>query len=112
MYTFNILHDSMFCSALISRMLIMQNVHLEQSKRITPAVLYHSKIAIKQLQQRLSCPEHMCSDVVITAMSSQAVLQLCAKLVSLNWDDLTFSERLAGQCTTFATHFNAVRRLK
>jgi hypothetical protein len=75
-YMFNILHDSMFCSSLISRMLIMQNIHLEQSKRITPVILYHSNNAINQLRQRLLSSEDMCSDIVIMTISSQAVLQV------------------------------------
>jgi len=44
-------------------------------------------------------------------ISSQAVLQVGAKLLSLNRDGLTVFKRLAGQYTTFATHVNAVRRL-
>lgn len=77
----NILHDSMFCSSLISMMLIMQNIHFEQSKRVTPAILYHSNNAIKQLQQRLSSTDDMCSDIVIMTICIQAVLQVGKKQI-------------------------------
>lgn len=73
---FNILDDSMFCESLIAMMLVMQTLHMGESKRQSAAILYHSNKAISELQQRLSSPEEMQSDTVICTIISQAFVQV------------------------------------
>jgi hypothetical protein len=61
----NILHDSMFCDTIMAMILVMQNLHLDMSKRQSVAILYHSNNALSKLLQRLSSPEEMYSDAMI-----------------------------------------------
>lgn len=75
-FTSNIFNDSMFCSSMMSMMLILKNYHLDVSKRLSPAVLYHSNNAIAKLKQQLSRPECMHSDLVIMTIITQAVVQV------------------------------------
>jgi hypothetical protein len=91
----NILHDPMLCESIIAMTLMMQNLHLDISNRLSTAIVFHSNNVISKLRQVLLEPEGMHSDLVIVVISSQAIIQVSTKQFRLTLLD---SDQILASC--------------
>lgn len=72
----NLLESSMFFETVVAMMLMVQNLHLDRSRRTSAAISYHSNNAILKLREALSSPEDMYSDLVIMVICAHAIIQV------------------------------------
>lgn len=79
-----LLESSIYFESMIAMMLMIQNVPLDRSTRMSSAVLYHTNNVIIQLREMLSASAEMYDDIVIMVICALAIIQVsCQLLITL-----------------------------
>jgi hypothetical protein len=72
----NLLATPMFFEALIAMMLMIRNLSLDKSKRMSSAILFHTNNAVASLRECLLLPDEMYSDVVLMSICAIAMVHV------------------------------------
>jgi hypothetical protein len=72
----NLLENSIYFEAMIAMMLMIQNLPLDRSMRMSSAIVYHTNHVIIQLRERLLTSAEMYSDIVIMVICALALVQV------------------------------------
>lgn len=70
----------MYCSSLIPVDLIMQSLHVDHTRRLSRAALWHVNSAIGALAREVADPLRDTSDIVLATIFPMAVVYVCSSL--------------------------------
>lgn len=78
----NVLASPMFCEAIIAMMLMMRNLGLDRSKRMSSAILFHTNNVVSRVRECLSLPGAMYSDLVLMSICAIAMVNVCVASIA------------------------------
>ena len=77
----NMLETAMYCSSMIAFDLIMQSLHVDHTRRLSQAALWHVNFAVRALGQMVADPVRGTSDIVLATIFPVAVVYVSSSLI-------------------------------